>query len=171
MQITLIITTMLTKLKITTFYALSISPFAWIVAQITNWYIENQFYVIWVLGAIIIDHILGSIYHKFWVKDFTFKRNLIGLVVKVGLAVTVGFLFEGMNHLITSDDSFAEAIKGWTVITLRLIVFLYPAMSALENSSHITGGKFPPTGIFKKLKAFEDTADLSELNQNDKKNE
>jgi len=168
MNITLILTTMYAKLKLTALYGLAISPFIWILEQITGWYIENQYYVLFVLVAIIIDHILGSIYHKFYKKDFTLKQNLIGLIVKVGLAITVGFLFEGINILITADDKFAELISGWTVMTLRLIVFLYPAMSALENSSTMTGGKFPPTGIFKKLKSFTETADLDDLKQNKK---
>jgi hypothetical protein len=162
----LILTEMYVKLKLTAFYGFIASPFIWILEKITGWYIENQYYVLFVLGAIIVDHILGSIYHKFYKKDFAIKQNLIGLIVKVGLAVMVGFLFEGVNILITADDKFAELISGWTVMTLRLIVFLYPTMSALENSSAMTGGKFPPTGIFKKLKSFSETADLDDLKQN-----
>jgi len=165
----LIITAMFTKLKLTALYGLAISPFIWILERITGWYIENQYYVLFVLGAIIVDHILGSIYHKFHKKDFTLKKNLIGLVVKVGLAVMVGFLFEGINILITADDKFAELISGWTVMTLRLIVFLYPTMSALENSNKMTNNKFPGNlGIFKKLKSFTETADLDDLKQNKK---
>lgn len=165
MNLILILSTMLSKLKMTLSYAIWLSLPAYMIAHITGWYFENQSYVLWVLSAIAIDHLLGTAYHIWWAKDWSTKKNLLGFVLKVFLAVMVGLLFEGLNDLIVSEADFALFIKGWTILILRLFVFLYPAMSAMENSSKMTKGKFPPLGFFKRFGAFQKTGDLTKLGQ------
>lgn len=157
----LIIHTGTLKAKATSafFLGVSVSPISWVVEQITNWSIANHEYILFVLGAIAIDHVLGSILHAFYKRDFTWKKNLQGLVVKISLAVAMGFLFEGVNHLI-QEDSF---IKNYLIIVLRLSLFLYPASSAFMNSSIITKGKFPPLGWINKVKQFNLDLELKHL--------
>lgn len=151
--------TLIAKAKSTLALSISVSPIAYIAEKITDWTFENQSYVMFVLGAIAIDHLLGSIIHAFIKKDFSFKKNVIGLVTKVGLVVLVGFLFEGVNSIV-EQDSF---VKNYTIIVLRLAVFLYPAGSAFMNSSIITNGKFPPIGWLDKMRKFQETLDISDL--------
>lgn len=151
--------TFLAKVKSTFFLGVGVSPIAYVIEQITSWSLKNQDYILFVLGAIAIDHILGSILHAFYKRDFTWRKNLEGLIIKISLAVAMGFLFEGVNHLI-KEDSF---IKNYLVMVLRLSVFLYPASSAFMNSSVITNGKFPPTGWINKIRAFNSNLELKEL--------
>lgn len=132
-----------------------------IIEKITNWSLENTDYIGFVLGAIAIDHFLGTIKHAFWSRDFCMKKNIIGISIKIGLVVLVGFLFEGLGIIFKHDTP----IKDYLITVTRLMVFLYPAGSAFGNSSVISGGKFPPSGWIKKLKSFQ-----ANLNPNEFKN-
>lgn len=151
--------TVVAKLKSAFILGASLSPIAVVIEKITNWTLDNHDYIFFVMGAIAIDHILGTILHSFYKRDFTWKKNLTGLIIKISLALTMGFLFEGVNHFIT-EDSF---LKNYLVIALRLSVFLYPAGSAFMNSSIITKGKFPPVGWINKIKSFNNNLELKEL--------
>lgn len=150
------------KIKSTFLLAASISPITFVLDRITDWTITNSAYVLFVFGAIILDHALGSILHLFYKKDFTFKKNISGLVIKIGLVLIVGFLFEGINYIVEGES----AIKQYLMILLRLLVFMYPAGSAFVNSSIITGGKFPPSGFLKKLAKFQENLNIKEFKEN-----
>lgn len=129
----------------------------WIIESMTAWYIENDVYIIFTLGAILVDWTLGSIYHAFFKRDFSLKKNLLGLIFKVFIVIAVGYLFEGLNELIDKES----ILKDYTIITLRLMVFLYPAGSAFGNSHEMTNGKFPPMGFMGKLKKFSESATVN----------
>lgn len=142
--------TLFLKVKTSFLLAVTISPATWLLDTLTSWHLQNQTYVAIVVGAIAADHLIGSIYHAWWAKDFTIKDNVKGLIIKLTMVVTVGYLFEGLNVLMRD----ADMLKDYTIMMLRLMVFLYPAGSAFSNSYIITGGKFPPLGFmewFKKL--------------------
>ncbi|WP_281991400.1 hypothetical protein [Aquimarina aggregata] len=158
--------TLIAKVKSLLSLSLSLSPFAYGIEKITNWTLENEAYVVFVLGAIVVDHILGSAKHLFVQRDFSLKENLIGLIKKVGLVITVGFLFEGVNYIV-QGESF---VKNYTIIVLRLAVFLYPAGSAFWNSYIITNGKFPPVGFIDAIKKFNVNLDLRSLKEPSKPN-
>lgn len=153
------------KIKAVTKVGVLLSPFLLLIESIidnlTAWSIGNSTYIQVVLMAIIIDHVLGSIKHLFWTKDFSMKKNLTGIVIKVGLTIMCGFLFEGLNHLITEKS----IVKDYLTITTRCVVFLYPAGSAFSNSSVISGGKFPPVGWMNKLKRFQTHLDPKDFQQ------
>lgn len=150
-------------IKIKAVFQLSIvtGVFATLFDYITDWTIDNQLYIFFVFSAIVIDHLLGSIKHAFLLRDFTFKKNISGLAIKIGLAVTIGFLFEGVNHIFSSDN----ILKSYIEIVLRLMVFLYPAGSAFMNSAALTNGKFPPIGWINKLNAFNKDLDLNSFRE------
>ena len=149
------------KLQCLTFFALSISPVVWCFEKLANWHLANGDYVHFVLGAIIVDHLVGSAYHAFWLRDFTWKMNARGLMIKLFMVVTVGYLFEGLNMLMVEESILVD----YTIMVLRLIVFLYPAGSAFGNAYEMTGRVFPPVGFMNKLKQFNENASINSLNK------
>jgi len=158
------------KIKATIKLGLLVSPFGLLWDKFKVWTVDNADYITVVLIAIAIDHILGSIKHAWFDKDFTFKKNILGLLMKVGLVVACGVLFEAFNVII-KDGNF---IKEYLNIITRLIVFLYPAGSAFGNSAVISGGKFPPQAWLDKLRKFQsslNTKDLSPEENNQQINE
>lgn len=132
---------------------------AWIVTQFSNWYLTNRNYIIGVLICIIIDHIIGSIYHAIKVKDFSWKKNAIGLITKLGLCAASAVLFEIIHDALKGTPWIYEYIKTLT----RIIVLLYPAGSAFMNMSALTNGIFPPVGWIKRIKDFNENLDLEKF--------
>lgn len=147
------------KMWATVKLAAPLSVPAWCIANLTSWTISNQNYIAGVLVCIAIDHIIGTIYHLFYVKDFTFKRNATGLLQKLGLCVLAIGLFEIIHNTVKDVQLVYDYLK---VIT-RLVVILYPAGSAFMNMSALTNGKFPPIGWINKVKNFNENLDLDKL--------
>jgi len=150
------------KMKSTVKLSILLSPFAFITELISAWSIANKEFILVVLGAIIVDHVLGSFKHAFVLRDFVWKKNITGLMTKIGLVTACGFLFEALQIIIHEETFVTEYLKTIT----RLIVFLYPAGSAFSNSSIISGGKFPPSAWLVKLKKFQSNLNPNEFGNN-----
>ncbi len=140
----------LLKLKALIVLSIISGPFVLALERLSSWQIQNSDYVHFVVGAVVVDHLIGSVYHAFYVRAFSLAKNAKGLITKLMLVVSIGYLFEGLNVLMQGES----LIKDYTVIVMRLFVFLYPAGSAFGNAYEITGGKFPPIGFMNKLRKF-----------------
>lgn len=132
---------------------------AWIIADLSDWSISNKGYLIGVGICIIIDHLIGSWYHAFIVKDFSLKRNGKGLLLKLSMCAAAVGLFEIIHNTIKE----ATIVYDYLKMVTRLVVLLYPAGSAFMNMSAITGGRFPPLGWIKKITAFNENLDLDKF--------
>jgi hypothetical protein len=146
----------LEQLKAVLVISLAFSPVAYLLEQIAAWTIDNQTFITFVLAAIAIDHLLGSVVHYFYIKDFNWAKNASGLLIKMGLLVCGAIIFEGLNHIVNKDSG----LKDYLFIVCRLSVFFYPAGSAFANMSIISGGKFPPTGWITWIKNFNENFKL-----------
>ena len=142
--------------------ALPLSVGVWLVELFTKWSISNRDYIAGVLTCIAIDHIIGSIHHAFRICDFTFKKNVVGLIAKLSLCAASVILFEIIHYTVKDAPWIYEYLK----ITTRLIVLLYPAGSAFMNMSALTNGVFPPIGWIKKIKTFNEDLDLEKFKIN-----
>lgn len=142
-----------------------LTPFVYVYDKLFQWGFKNQDYIFIVMGAILIDYIFGTIKHIFITKTesgrptFTLKRNAIGIMLKIGLAVCGGFLFEGLSYLTREATIIETSLK----IITRVIVFMYPAVSAWENIYIVSGEKFPPKKWMEKLGLYKNSADLKDL--------
>jgi len=141
------------------------SPFAIVLDQINDWYFHNYSYIAFVFVAIIFDHALGTWVHGLIKRDFSIKKNIIGFFTKTVLVIIVGIIVEGMTEIMVHDN----IIKDYFSLIARLMVFIYPAGSALMNCAVITNGKFPPIGFMERMKNFN--KDLSINNFKEEKNE
>lgn len=138
--------------------SVAIAPFAVIGEKITKWSIANHEYILIVMMAILLDWFFGVIKHL-GAKTFSLGRNAKGLILKLTLTTGAGMLFEGLSF-ITQDTGIV--IATLTVVT-RLIVFLYPAVSAWQNIYIVSGEKFPPKAWMDRLNSFGQNLDLKTL--------
>lgn len=151
----------LLKIKATALLAFPLGTFTWCFSEIIHWSVSNRGFMAGVLTCIAIDHIIGSFYHAFKLRDFCFRKNIAGLLYKLGLCASSVILFE-IIHTTLKDVNWAyEYLKTIT----RLIVILYPAGSAFMNMSALTNGVFPPLGWIKKIKNFNDELDLEKFSK------
>lgn len=131
----------------------------WSISTISNWTLTNQDYLLSVLACIAIDHLIGTIYHAIKLRDFTFRKNAIGLIKKIGLCVLAIGLFEIIHNTIKDVALIYDYLK----ITTRLVVILYPASSAFMNMSYLTNGRFPPIGWINRIKIFNENLNIESL--------
>ncbi|WP_425628883.1 hypothetical protein [Cellulophaga lytica] len=153
--------TAIAKAKATFMLSLFASPVVFLLDNITNWAVTNSAYIYFTGAAIIIDHILGTAVHLFVKKDFSAKKNIVGFLVKSALVVAVGILIEGFRAIGATDTVVFDYFNMFG----RLMVFVYPAGSALMNSSIITKGVFPPTSFMERLTRFNKEMSLDPFKQ------
>ena len=128
--------------------------------DLQNWFDQNQSYVNIALGCIAVDHALGTLVHsKVYKNDFNLKKNITGFGVKLSMVVVFAFLMEGLAHVTIEDDMIYRYIK----MSGRILVILYPAISAMKNIKIVTNGAFPPDAIVGKLENFNKDLDVEKL--------
>lgn len=136
-----------------------LTPFIFVWEKLSKWGITNQDYVMVVLAAILIDWFFG-VWKHLKKKTFSFKKNAGGLVLKLALCVGAGMLFEGLNSIV--KDSADIIVVSLTIVT-RVIVFLYPAVSAWQNIYIVSDERFPPKAWMDKINRFNENLDIKEL--------
>ena len=144
--------------------SLIISPFLFVWDKIVKWGIPNQDYILIVLMAILIDWFFG-IWKHLEKRTFSFKKNATGLILKIALTVGAGMLFEGLNSIV--KDSADIVVLSLSIVT-RVIVFLYPAVSAWQNIYIVSGERFPPKAWMDRINKFNENLNVKELTENNK---
>ena len=137
-------------------------PFILIWDKLVKWGVPNQDYILIVLGAILVDWFFG-IWKHLKKRTFSFKQNAFGLVIKIALTTGAAFLFEGLGAIV--KDSADIIIVSLTTVT-RVIVFLYPAVSAWQNIYIVSGERFPPKAWMDRINRFNENLNVKELTEN-----
>ena len=136
-----------------------LTPFIFVWEKLSKWGITNQDYVLVVVSAILIDWFFG-VWKHLKKKTFSFKKNEGGLILKLTLCVGAGMLFEGINSIVQNS---ADIIVASLTIVTRVIVFLYPAVSAWQNIYIVSDERFPPKAWMDRINKFNENLDIKEL--------
>ena len=139
--------------------SLAVTPFLFIWDKIVKWGIPNQDYILIVLGAILVDWFFG-IWKHLKKRTFSFKHNAFGLIIKVALTTGAAFLFEGLGSIV--KDSADIIVVSLTTVT-RVIVFLYPSVSAWQNIYIVSDERFPPKAWMDRINKFNENLNVKEL--------
>ena len=139
--------------------SLVVTPILFVWDKIVKWGIPNQDYILIVLMAILLDWFFGIIKHL-QKRTFSFKKNASGLILKIALTVGAGMLFEGLNSIV--KDSADIVVLSLSIVT-RVIVFLYPAVSAWQNIYIVSGERFPPKAWMDRMNKFNENLNVKEL--------
>ena len=134
-------------------------PFIIIWDKLVKWGVPNQDYILIVLGAILVDWFFG-IWKHLKKRTFSFKNNAFGLVIKIALTAGAAFLFEGLGTIV--KDSADIIVVSLTTVT-RVIVFLYPAVSAWQNIYIVSDERFPPKAWMDRINKFNENLNVKEL--------
>lgn len=133
---------------------------------INEWLNENISYVVIALGLVGLDHFIGSITHLFFLKDWDWKKNIIGILIKLSMVLCGALIFEGIAHITKETDLVYVYLK----MTTRLVVCVYPGVGAMKNMRVITKGVFPPAALVGKFDGFQKDLSIDKL-KGGKKNE
>lgn len=134
-------------------------PFIFLWDKLVKWGIPNQDYILIVLGAILFDWFFGMWKHL-KKRTFSFKQNAYGLIIKISLTTGAAFLFEGLGSIV--KDSADIIVLSLTTVT-RVIVFLYPAVSAWQNIYIVSDERFPPKAWMDRINKFNENLNVKEL--------
>lgn len=134
-------------------------PFIFLWDKLVKWGIPNQDYILIVLGAILVDWAFG-IWKHLKKRTFSFKQNAYGLIIKIALTTGAAFLFEGLGSIV--KDSADIIVVSLTTVT-RVIVFLYPAVSAWQNIYIVSDERFPPKAWMDRINKFNENLNVKEL--------
>ena len=134
-------------------------PFILIWDKLVKWGVPNQDYILIVLGAILVDWFFG-IWKHLKKRTFSFKQNALGLIIKIALTTGAAFLFEGLGTIV--KDSADIIVVSLTTVT-RVIVFLYPAVSAWQNIYIVSDERFPPKAWMDRINKFNENLNVKEL--------
>ena len=134
-------------------------PFILIWDKLVKWGVPNQDYILIVLGAILVDWFFG-IWKHLKKRTFSFKHNAFGLIIKIALTAGAAFLFEGLGNIV--KDSADIIVVSLTTVT-RVIVFLYPAVSAWQNIYIVSDERFPPKAWMDRINKFNENLNVKEL--------
>ena len=134
-------------------------PFIFLWDKLVKWGIPNQDFILIALGAILVDWAFGIWKHQ-KKRTFSFKQNAIGLIVKIALTTGAAFLFEGLGSIV--KDSADIIVVSLTTVT-RVIVFLYPAVSAWQNIYIVSDERFPPKAWMDRINKFNENLNVKEL--------
>ena len=134
-------------------------PFIFLWDKLVKWGIPNQDFILIVLGAILVDWAFG-IWKHLKKRTFSFKQNAYGLIIKVALTTGAAFLFEGLGTIV--KDSADIIVVSLTTVT-RVIVFLYPAVSAWQNIYIVSDERFPPKAWMDRINKFNENLNVKEL--------
>jgi phage-related holin len=155
------------KLLISFILSIISSPVVLTVIPYLDYVTPKGDFVIIIFWAIIADWITGM--YKWWLRHkFDFKAMAVGLITKVFIAYIGMMLFQSMG-MIDELEHHAD-IQSYLLLIGKMTVFFYVAGSAFNNLYYISGGKFPPIGWMKRMKAFEESADTSVFTSGAKEN-
>ncbi|MDM1345692.1 hypothetical protein HX008_01530 [Myroides marinus] len=138
-----------------------------LMVNLMDWWNTNFNYVFVALLLVALDHLLGSVVHLRWLRDFSWKKNGAGLLIKLSMVVIGGVVFEALTHITKEQDFVYSYLK----MTTRLIVCIYPGMSAMKNMSIITNGIFPPGSLINLFSGFQKDLDIEKLKKGNNKKE
>lgn len=145
------------KVKILVILSLFSSPITYLMKVVVDWATLNAAYIFFVLFAIIFDYFLITVYHIFYKKNFSIKRNFAAIFEKTFLTIAVGFTFEGIMFILRiSDSSYVNSV-------MRILVFLYPVESIFRSSFAMSGGIFPPKFFMDKIEEAKKTLDIGKM--------
>jgi len=145
------------KLIYTLKLILTFAPLAFVLEGLDLWYKDNSQFFSFVIGALIINVIVGVVYHvkmkSFdWVEFF--KKN-----GKMWFVLTLTYILLEMLRLTAGNNIVGEGFK----VLIQITTLLYPISKALKNIYIWSDNQFPPKFIMDKIYNFEKTGDLKEL--------
>ncbi|WP_353119516.1 hypothetical protein [Myroides odoratus] len=127
--------------------------------KLDKWLDESIDYVLIALFLVAADHFLGTVYHLFFKRDFSWMKNIVGLLIKLTMVLVGGLIFESLTHITKEQD----LVYGYLKMTTRLIVCLYPGSSGLKNVNNITKGVFPGKALVGVFEGFKKDLNLDKL--------
>lgn len=94
-------------------------------------------------------------------RRFSMLLLVVGLATKLGVSYVVVQIFQAFSspqEFINSPDA-----RNYFVLTWKLLVMFYPALSAFNNIFYVSNKKFPPLWWMMRMQNFNKDGDIEKL--------
>jgi len=155
------------KLLYSFMFTIMLSPVIYISDFIKDFLIPEKYFFQTVIFLCFADALMG-IAKSFKLGRFNVLLLLIGLATKLGVSYVVVQVFQALSsppELVGSPD-----VRNYFILTWKLLVMTYPAISAFNNIFYLTGGKFPPVWWMKNQAEYQKTGNLKKILGDSEKN-
>lgn len=148
------------KLLYSAMFTIMLSPVVYIFDFVRDFLIPEKYFFQTVIFLCLADVGMG-ILKSIKLRRFSMLILVVGLATKLGVSYVVVQIFQALSsphEFINSPDA-----RNYFVLTWKLLVMFYPALSAFNNIFYVSNKKFPPLWWMMRMQNFNKDGDIEKL--------
>ena len=148
------------KLLNSAMFTIMLSPFVYIFDFARDFLIPEKYFFQTVIFLCLADAGMG-ILKSIKLRRFSMLVLVVGLATKLGvsyIAIQIFQAFSSPQEFINSPDA-----RNYFVLTWKLLIMTYPALSAFNNIFYVSNKKFPPLWWMMRMQNFNKDGDIEKL--------
>ena len=148
------------KLLYSAMFTIMLSPVVYIFDFVRDFLIPEKYFFQTVIFLCLADAGMG-ILKSIKLRRFSMLLLVVGLATKLGASYVVVQIFQALSspqEFINSPDA-----RNYFVLTWKLLVMFYPALSAFNNIFYVSNKKFPPLWWMMRMQNFNKDGDIEKL--------
>lgn len=148
------------KLLYSAMFTIMLSPVVYIFDFVRDFLIPEKYFFQTVIFLCLADVGMG-ILKSIKLRRFSMLLLVVGLATKLGASYVVVQIFQALSspqEFINSPDA-----RNYFVLTWKLLVMFYPALSAFNNIFYVSNKKFPPLWWMMRMQNFNKDGDIEKL--------
>lgn len=148
------------KLLNSAMFTIMLSPVVYIFDFARDFLIPEKYFFQTVIFLCLADAGMG-ILKSIKLRRFSMLLLVVGLATKLGASYVVVQIFQALSspqEFINSPDA-----RNYFVLTWKLLVMFYPALSAFNNIFYVSNKKFPPLWWMMRMQNFNKDGDIEKL--------
>lgn len=148
------------KLLNSAMFTIMLSPVVYIFDFVRDFLIPEKYFFQTVIFLCLADAGMG-ILKSIKLRRFSMLVLVVGLATKFGASYVVVQIFQALSspqEFINSPDA-----RNYFVLTWKLLVMFYPALSAFNNIFYVSNKKFPPLWWMMRMQNFNKDGDIEKL--------
>lgn len=148
------------KLLNSAMFTIMLSPVVYIFDFARDFLIPEKYFFQTVIFLCLADVGMG-ILKSIKLRRFNMLVLVVGLATKLGvsyIAIQIFQAFSSPQEFINSPDA-----RNYFVLTWKLLIMTYPALSAFNNIFYVSNKKFPPLWWMMRMQNFNKDGDIEKL--------
>jgi len=148
------------KLLYSAMFTIMLSPVVYIFDFVRDFLIPEKYFFQTVIFLCLADVGMG-ILKSIKLRRFSMLVLVVGLATKLGVSYVVVQIFQAFSspqEFINSPDA-----RNYFVLTWKLLIMTYPALSAFNNIFYVSNKKFPPLWWMMRMQNFNKDGDIEKL--------
>lgn len=148
------------KLLNSAMFTIMLSPVVYIFDFARDFLIPEKYFFQTVIFLCLADVGMG-ILKSIKLRRFSMLVLVVGLATKLGvsyIAIQIFQAFSSPQEFINSPDA-----RNYFVLTWKLLIMTYPALSAFNNIFYVSNKKFPPLWWMMRMQNFNKDGDIEKL--------